>query len=295
MKGRAVVIGGAGFIGSYVVRELLLQDFNVVVIDNLSTGKKENIPDNVPLIIADVTHREELEKNIEEGDIIFHLAALTSVPESLEFPEKYHKINTEGTKNVFEMARIKKARGIIFSSSASVYGNQEGEMKEDNPTNPENPYAVSKIEGEKLGKEYAVSYGLPSVSLRYFNVYGKGNHEMGSYAPVTARFLKQKREGLPLSITGDGSQTRDFINVKDVAKANVLAIKLLDKKESEIINISSRKSISVKEVADIIGGEIIYLPERKEIKHSLGDNTKARELLGWEPSISIEEGIKELL
>ena len=295
MMGRAVVIGGAGFIGSYVVRELLSQNFNVVVIDNLSVGKKENIPTNIPLIVADITNKNELMMHIKEGDIIFHLAALTSVPESIEYPEKYNAVNVEGARNVFEIARIKKVRGIIFSSSASVYGNQEGVMHETNPTKPESPYAQSKVEGENLGKKYAEEYKLPSVSLRYFNVYGKGNNETGSYAPVTARFLKQKREGSLLTITGDGSQTRDFIHVEDVARANVFAIKLLDNKESEILNISSGKATSVKEIANIIGGEIEYLPERKEIKHSLGDNTKAKELLGWEPSISIEEGIKELL
>ena len=168
-------------------------------------------------------------------------------------------------------------------------------MSETNTTKPESPYAENKRDVELLGKKYAEMYNFPSVHLRYFNVYGKGNHEEGSYAPVTARFIKAKKEGKLLPITGDGTQTRDFVHVKDVAKANVLAIKLLDTTTSPIINISSGKSISIKEIANIIGGEIEYLPERKEIKHSLGDNTKAKELLEWEPSVFIEDGIRELL
>jgi UDP-glucose 4-epimerase len=176
-----------------------------------------------------------------------------------------------------------------------VYGNQEGVMDENKETHPENPYAFHKVFGEELGTLYSSLYSLPCVALRYFNVYGKGNHEEGSYAPVTARFLKAKRENKPLPLVGDGEQTRDFIHVEDVAHANVLALQLIEKKQSEIINICSGNPIKIIDIAHMVGGDIEHLPLRQEIKHSCGNPQKALELLGFSPSISLEEGIQNLL
>ncbi len=292
---KAVVVGGCGFIGSYVIKELTRVGYEVSVIDNLSSGKRENIGESVTLTQADIRNYEDIEKHINEGDIIFHLAALTSVPGSIENPLVYHETNIKGTYNIFEAARTKKAKGIIFSSSAAVYGNQEGVMDEAKETQPENPYAFQKVFGENLGAQYATLYTLPFVSLRYFNVYGKGNHEEGSYAPVTARFLKAKREGKPLPLVGDGEQTRDFVHVEDVARANVQAIKLLESSKSEIINICSGNSIKIIDIAHMIGGEIDHLAPRQEIRHSCGAPDKAKKLLDFTPSISLEEGIKNLL
>lgn len=292
---KAIVTGGCGFIGSYVVKELISSGYEVLVIDSLINGKRENIDKNIPFVEADIRNYSAILPNIEEGDVIFHLAALTSVPGSLENPLSYNETNIAGTFNIFEAARIKKAKGIIFSSSAAVYGNQDGMMDETKETHPENPYAFQKLFGEDIGKQYATLYNLPFVGLRYFNVYGKGNHEEGSYAPVTARFLKAKREGKPLPIVGDGTQTRDFIHVEDVAKANVKAIQLLEDSKSEIINVCSGTPVSIIGIARRIGGEIETLPPRQEIKHSCGDPKKALKLLGFSPSITLEEGLQNLL
>lgn len=292
---RALVTGGCGFIGSYVVQELLKNGYEVIVIDNLVSGKRSNIDATVPVVEVDIRNYQDLLPHINEDDIIFHLAALTSVPGSIENPLPYHETNIKGTYNVFEAAREKKASGVIFSSSAAVYGNQEGVVDETVTPCPNTPYGLQKLMGEALGNMYGNLFSLPVISLRYFNVYGAGNHEEGSYAPVTARFLKARREGRPLSIVDDGTQTRDFVHVTDIARANVLAINLLEKKQSEAINVCSGVSTSIISIADTIGGEKEFLPPRQEIKHSSGNNKKALELLGFSASISLEEGLSALL
>lgn len=294
-KNRAVVVGGAGFIGSYVVRELLLQDYNVVVIDNLSTGSKERLPAEAEILVKDIRNYDELLPLINEGDIIFHLAALVSVPLSLENPQLAHEINVRGMYNVFEVARVKKAYGVIFSSSAAVYGNHEGLVTETTPTKPETPYGLHKLIGEQMASLYTNCFSLPTVSLRYFNVYGKGHHETGSYAPVIAKFLQQKRNNLPITITGDGLQTRDFVHVRDIARANVLAINLLSTPKNYCLNVCTGESYTVKKIAETIGGDIQYIPARNEIKQSQGDNTQIKNILNWKAETTLEEGIKELL
>ena len=292
---RALVTGGCGFIGSYVVQGLLKNGYEVIVIDNLVSGKRSNIDATVRVVEVDIRNYQDLLPHINEDDIIFHLAALTSVPGSIENPLPYHETNIKGTYNVFEAAREKKASGVIFSSSAAVYGNQEGVVDETVTPCPNTPYGLQKLMGEALGNMYGNLFSLPVISLRYFNVYGEGNHEEGSYAPVTARFLKARREGRPLSIVDDGTQTRDFVHVTDIARANVLAINLLEKKQGETINVCSGVSTSIISIADTIGGEKEFLPPRQEIKHSSGNNKKALELLGFSASISLEEGLSALL
>jgi UDP-glucose 4-epimerase len=292
---RAVVIGGAGFIGSYVVRELLQNKYEVVVIDNLSTGSHDRLPDEVELIIEDVRNYEALLKHIQKDDIIFHLAALVSVPLSLEKPWEAHEINIRGTYNVFEACRVAHVKGIIFSSSASVYGNQEGLVSEMSQAQPETPYGLHKLMGEQLATLYSSCFLIPTVSLRYFNVYGKGHHETGSYAPAIAKFLKQKREGVPVTITGDGLQMRDFVHVRDVARANVASIQLLASPSNTILNVCTGESFSIKDIAEKIHNEITYIPARQEIKRSLGSNEKIMKLLTWKPETSLMDGIKELV
>jgi len=292
---RAVVIGGAGFIGSYIARDLLSKKYRVVVIDNLSTGSKDRLPEGTEIVEKDIKNYNDLVEQINEGDIIFHLAALVSVPLSLEKPLEAHENNIRGTYNVFEAARVKKAAGVIFSSSAAVYGNNEGVVTEDSKTIPSTPYGLHKLMGEQIASLYTSCFGLPTVSLRYFNIYGKGHHETGSYAPVIAKFLQQKKNNMPITITGDGLQTRDFIHVKDVSNANILAIDLLTEKNNHCINICTGKSYTIKNIAEIIGGEIQFIAPRLEIKQSLGDNTRAKEILKWNPTVTLEEGIKELL
>jgi UDP-glucose 4-epimerase len=295
MKQRAVVTGGAGFIGGYVVRELLREGYSVTVIDNLSKGKKSSTPEEVEFVYGDICDYETILSVINEGDLIFHLAALTSVTESLLTPLPYHTTNIMGTYNVLEAARVKNARGVIFSSSAAIYGSQEGLLSEDAKPHPESPYATQKLIGETLCQSYAIQYTLPSIALRYFNVYGEGNHEEGSYAPVTARFLKAKREGNHLSVVGDGEQTRDFIHVKNIAEVNVAAIKLLTPKYFEIINVATGIGTKVIDIAHLVGGDIDYLPARIEPQHSLGKNDKLHKLFPQQSFISLEEGLEEML
>jgi UDP-glucose 4-epimerase len=294
-KQRAVVIGGAGFIGSYIVRELLSLNYNVVIIDDLSTGSKERIPNNVPLLIQNICDYDTLLTCINEGDIIFHLAALVSVPLSLEKPREAHEINIRGTYNVLEVARVKKAYGVIFSSSAAVYGNQEGIVSESIATLPQTPYGLHKLMGEQLAILYTNCFSLPTVTLRYFNVYGKGHHETGSYAPVIAKFLQQKRNNLPITITGDGLQTRDFVHVEDVARANVMAIELLSTPKNYCLNVCTGESYTIKKIAELVGGTIDFIPARNEIKQSRGDNTRIQETLHWEATVTLENGIEKLL
>lgn len=293
-KNRAVVIGGAGFIGSYIVRELLSQKYNVVVIDNLSSGSKERLPEGTEIIVQDIRDYDGLLTGINEGDIIFYLAALVSVPLSLEKPYEAHEINIRGMYNVFEVARVKKASGVIFSSSAAVYGNHEGMVTEETRTIPETPYGLHKLMGEQMATLYTKCFSLPTVCLRYFNVYGKGHHETGSYAPVIAKFLHQKRNSSPITITGDGLQTRDFVHVRDVAHANVLAIQLLSNIKNYCLNVCTGESYTIKKIAETVGGDIQFIEARNEIKQSCGDSTKIQEILDWKAEVTLEEGIREL-
>lgn len=298
MKQRAVVTGGCGFIGGYLVRELLADGYDVIVIDNLIQElfdeKRKKLPE-VTFIHADVCEYEKIVSVINEGDVIFHLAALTSVPGSLETPLPYHNTNIVGVYNVLEAARVQHARGVIFSSSAAIYGSQEGLLSEDTKPHPESPYATQKLVGETLCESYAIQYGLPSIALRYFNVYGEGNHEEGSYAPVTARFLKAKREGKHLSVVGDGEQTRDFIHVKNIAQVNVAAANLLTPKYFEIINVATGTGTKVIDIAHMVGGEIDHLPPRTEPKNSTGNNEKLFNLIPHIELILLEEGLREML
>jgi UDP-glucose 4-epimerase len=295
MKQRAVVTGGCGFIGGYVVRELIRKDYDVLVIDNLSKGKESSLPHGISFIQADICDYEKIVSLINEGDTIFHLAALTSVPGSFETPLPYHTTNITGTYNVLEAARVKHAHGVIFSSSAAIYGSQTGTLSEETPPHPESPYATQKIVGEILCQSYATQYNLPCVVLRYFNVYGEGNQEEGSYAPVTARFLKAKREGKPLPIVGDGEQTRDFIHVKNIAEVNVAAVELLEPNCFEVINAATGVGTKVIDIANIVGGDIDHLPPRIEIKHSLGNNKKLLSLIPQIKLISLTDGLQEML
>ena len=297
MKQRAVVIGGAGFIGSYVVRELLEKKYDVIVIDNLSSGSRDRLPNQVEVVVEDIRNYEGLVQHLKKDDIVFHLAALVSVPLSLEKPFVAHEINVRGTYNVFEAGRVAHVKGIIFSSSAAVYGNQEGLVTELSPTIPQTPYGLHKLMGEQFARLYTTCFSLPTVSLRYFNVYGKGHHETGSYAPAIAKFLKQKREGSPLTLTGDGLQTRDFVHVRDVARANVTSIELLTSTPSShyIFNVCTGESFTIKEIAEQIHTEITYIPARQEIKKSLGSNAHIDEVLSWKTKTSLKVGISELI
>ena len=290
---KILVTGGAGFIGSSLVDKLIGLGHKVEVIDNLSTGKKENLNPKAGLINWDISWDISEVYFNGEYDYVFHLAALPSVPYSIKHPTKTHRVNVGGTYNILKGSLDSKVKKVIFASSSAVYGNQELPNIETMPLKPESPYAFHKVIGEQYCKMFSDIYNLPTVVLRFFNVYGKRADPNSEYSLVIAKFLKLKKEGKPLVIYGDGEQTRDFVHVSDVVNALILA--MTKPVENEVINICSGESSSINNIADIISDKKEYLPPRKgDVLHTLGNSSKAKRLLGWESEITIEDGIKEL-
>jgi UDP-glucose 4-epimerase len=295
-KIKALVTGGAGFIGSYIVRELLEKGYEVTVIDNLYSGKKENIPKGVIFHNLDIRNLADIKPIFKDVTYVFHLAAIPSVQLSIENPVETNSVNVDGTLNVLMAAKDAGVKKVIYSTSCTVYGDAKTlPVTERESIKPKSPYGLHKYFGELYMKSFSDLYGLGTVCLRYFNVYGKGQSSTGAYASVIAKFLALKKENKKLTIFGDGKQTRDFISVIDVARANITAA-LSDKvSKGETINIGTGHAASVKEIANIFGGEIEYAPARVEIKDSVADISLAKFLLGWTPKIKLEEGLKALL
>jgi UDP-glucose 4-epimerase len=292
---RCLVVGGAGFIGSHLVDALIGRGFDVHVLDNLSGGKIENVNEQAKFFKEDMRNFEAVKKIMEGIDYVFHFAALPRVQYSIQYPRETNDANINGTLNLLVAAKDAKVKKFIYSASSSAYGDQEKlPLKEDMPSNPLHPYGLQKYVGELYCRIFNSAYGLPTVSLRYFNVYGPRFNPEGDYALVIGKFLKQKKEGKLLTIVPDGEQTRDFTHVKDVVMANILAMGSDKVGKGEVINIGAGKNYSINKLAEIIGGPTVFVEPRIEAKHSLADNSKAKELLGWEPIISLEEGIEEL-
>lgn len=288
--------GGAGFIGSNLVDELLKRGDEVLVLDNLSTGKKENLNPQAKFIKADITNLAEINSHFKGIDYVFHLAALPRVQLSIEEPLKTHNVNINGTLNVLWAAKEAGVKRLIYSASSSAYGNSDIlPLKEELLPKPISPYGLQKYVGEHYSRLFSLLYGLKTISLRYFNVYGPRMANEGAYVTVIAIFLQQKANGQKLTITGDGMQTRDFTYVGDVVEANILAAISPRVGRGEVINIGAGRNHSINEVAKIIGGEIEYLPPRIEPHDTLADNSKAKELLGWEPKIDLDEGVKKTM
>jgi len=294
---KVLVTGGAGFIGSNLVDRLIKDGYKVTVLDNLSGGKRENLNPKAKFYKVDICNFEKILPLFKGIDYVFHLAALPRVPFSIEKPIETNKVNVDGTLNVLFASYKNKVKRVIYASSSSVYGEQKTlPLKETMTPNPLSPYALQKLIGEMYCKIFANLYGLETVSLRFFNVYGPRMNPEGAYALAIGKFLKLKKEGKPLTIYGDGNQTRDFTHVFDVVEANILAMKSKKVGKGETLNICFGKNYSINYVADLIGGKRVYLPPRKgEPKHTLGDNSLAKKLLGWKPKVSLEKGIKELL
>lgn len=289
---KVFVFGGAGFIGSHLVDALLEKGHEVTVVDNLSGGKVENINPKAKFIRFDIRH-DLTEWQSDEVDLIFHLAAIPRVPYSVESPMDTHDVNVSGTLKVLQWARFNGAKKVIFASSSSVYGDQELPLREYMGTQPKSPYAFHKLAGEHYMRLYDELYNLPTVSLRFFNVYGSRCDPDSEYSLVIGKFLKARREGRPMTIFGDGEQSRDFTHVSDVVAGLIRAMEKPVRHES--INLCNGRNVTINKIAELIGGERNYLPPRKgDILHTLGDNSKARELLSWEPKVSIEEGIKDV-
>ncbi|GBD34498.1 UDP-N-acetylglucosamine 4-epimerase [bacterium HR35] len=291
---KVLVTGGAGFIGSHLVNRLIKEGYKVIVIDNLSSGKKENLNPKAIFYKVDICNLERILPLFKGVDYVFHLAANPHIIFSIEHPIETHKVNVDGTLNILYASYKNKVKRLIFASTSAVYGKQKNlPLKESMIPNPISPYGLHKLIGEYYCKIFSSLYDLETVSLRYFNVYGPRMDPEGPYALVIGRFLKLKKEGKPLTIYGDGKQTRDFVYVDDVVEANILAMKSKKVGKGEVINICYGKNYSINYIAKLIGGKRVYLPARKgEMKHTLGDNSLARKLLGWKPKVSLEEGIE---
>ena len=294
------VTGGAGFVGSNIVKLLVKEKHEVIVIDNLHTGKKENlegIMDRIEFCELDIRNVEELENKIKDVDGIFHEAALTIVQESFVIKEEYYDVNVKGTENIFKIAK-KHGIKVVYASSSSIYGNTEKiPILEDNQRNPINPYGQTKLEDELLAEKYSVE-GVSIIGLRYFNIFGKG--QTGSYAGVITKFLNQLNEKKSPIIFGDGSQLRDFIFVEDIARANLSA--MLSKVNFGFFNIGTGKITSILQLANILIKlyNLPILPEFSEslqgdVQKSQADITKSQNLLNWKYKIELDEGLKKLI
>lgn len=292
---KVVVTGGSGFIGSHLVDALVEKNFQVEVIDNLDQSRIKYQNSRAIYHKADITKIEEIKDIIKEAKFVFHLAAMPRVQYSIEFPQETHNANVNGTLNILLASFQGNVKRVIFSSSSSIYGDQPVlPLKENMSAKPKSPYALHKYLGELYCILFSQIYGLESVSLRYFNVYGSRLDPEGAYALVIGKLLKQRSEGKTMTITGDGNQTRDFTHVRDVVEANLLAAESNKAGKGEAINIGSGKNISINKVAELIGGPTEHIAPRLEPRDTLADNSLAFELLGWKPKISFEEGISEL-
>lgn len=292
---KVLVVGGAGFIGSHLVDALIAQGFDVHVVDNLTGGKRERLHAKATLHEVDIREYEKLEPLFQGARFVFHLAALPRVQYSIEHPDVTHEVNITGTLNVLRAAALRKVERVVYSASSSAYGNQKTmPLVESMVPNPLSPYGLQKYVGELYCRVWSEVYGLSTVSLRYFNVYGSRHDPDGPYALVIGKFLKQRKEGGVITITGDGEQTRDFTHVRDVVRANVLAAESTRVGKGEVVNIGAGRPISINTIASLIGGAVEHVAPRLEPRHTQADTQRARELLGWEPTIAIEEGIAEL-
>ncbi|WP_277555942.1 NAD-dependent epimerase/dehydratase family protein [Halobaculum limi] len=292
-----LVTGGAGFIGSHIARALV-DDNEVRILDDLSTGEERKVPTGAGLYAGDLLDTELLKEAMDEVDLVFHQAGLVSVPASVEQPAESNRINVAGTLAVFDAAREVDAR-VVLASSVAIFGSPETiPIDETHPTEPTSPYATDKLAIDHYARVYNRLYDLETVALRYFNVYGPGQSG-GDYAGVIKTFMDQAAANDPLTVEGDGSQTRDFIHVADVVRANLAAA--TTDHSGEAFNIGTGESVTIRELADTIvevsgstGGVVHIDPRPADIDRSQCDTTKSREQLGFEASIDLETGLADL-
>ncbi len=285
-----LVTGGCGFIGSHLVEKLVDLGAKVSILDDLSTGNENNIAtvkDKVTLICGSITDLETCLIATHNKKIIFHLAAFVSVPGSMEDPQKCHTINVTGTQNLLEAARINGVKRFVFSSTCATYGDTTGQCTETKQPNPISPYGFSKLIGELYCKEYAQAFNMETVVMRYFNVYGLRQNPQASYAGVIAKFMHNMKHNLPLTIFGDGTQTRDYVPVETVVEANIL-FGMCEKKlmQGELFNIATGKSSTIFDIIDILkkkhptyNNEFLFMPARPgDVKHVTADCSKYNNL-----------------
>ncbi len=301
-KTKVVVTGGAGFIGSHIVDACVAKGWETHVID-VRLPDKSDLSRQVRLVgekkarfhKIDLRNLKKIKPVIKGAAYVFHVAALPRVQYSIDHPVETTEANVIGTMNVLIAATEGKVKRVIYSASSSAYGDQptlplQEKMKE----NPKSPYALQKFVGELYCKVWSKVFGLETVSLRYFNVYGPRMTPKGSYPLAIAVFLDQKKRGKPMTITGNGKQTRDFTHVTDVVHANMLAATSGKVGKGEVFNIGAGNNVSMNQIANLIGGAKTYIPARLEPKDTLADNTLAKKILGWTPKVKIEKGIADL-
>jgi UDP-glucose 4-epimerase len=295
---KSLVTGGAGFIGSHLVDALLTKGDKVTVLDNFSTGRRENlnhIEDEVELVEADLSLYGTWTKYFKGVDRVFHLAALADIVPSIENPDTYYQANVTGTFNVMKACKKFNVGKVVYSASSSCYGIPDiVPTPETAKIQPQYPYALTKFLGEQIVLHWSHVYGIPSVSTRLFNVYGPRSRTSGTYGAVFGVFLAQKLNKKPFTVVGDGTQTRDFTYIEDVTSALVIASE--SNLKGEIINIGSDNTYSVNQVVALLGGEVVFIPKRPgEPDCTWADISKVKKLLKWSPTVSIDQGIKNLL
>ena len=300
MKGsRSVVTGGAGFIGSNLVDHLVRIDHKVIVLDNFVSGKKANLAHHkkkdVKIIRVDISKSKNLDKYFKKVDYVFHLAGLAEIIPSIKNPKKYFNTNVLGTLKVVEAAKRAGVKKLIYAASSSCYGSPKNlPTSEKEKIDIKHPYGLTKFLGEQLVLKYATNFNMPNISFRFFNVYGPRLNMSGQYSAVFGNFLKQKKNNKPLTIVGDGKQTRDFIHVDDLTNAFIKVAK--SRLVNKIYNLGSGKEISINKIANLFGGKKTFIPKRpKEPKRSLANISKIKKDINWKPTITIQEGIKRLL
>ena len=341
-KNKIIVTGGAGFIGSNLVDALIGEGHAVTVIDNLFTGKKSQVNKKAKFVLADICNLKKIKPYFKGADYVFHLAAIARIQPSIINPIPTMQDNVIGTLNVLLAARDAGVKRVIYSASSSSYGDQDTlPLHEEMTPRFKSPYSLSKYVGEEVCRLFTSLYGLETVSLRYFNVYGPRQLLSGAYATVAGIFLKQMRSGQPLTIVGDGNIQRDFTHVSDVVRANILAAQSKKVGKGEVVNIGTGKNYSINEVAAMVlslgnkpspsfdgsklglgkpeapqarliatgsdqpqtilasavkSNRATYIPARPgETRKTLANNSKARDLLGWKPTVALDKGLESLL
>jgi len=295
---KCIVTGGAGFIGSHLVDRLLAADHDVTVLDNYSTGRPDNLAhvgDRVRQVECDIAEPGEWCGEFASADWVFHLAALADIVPSIQHPHAYFRANVDGTFNVLQTSHACEVKRLVYAASSSCYGIPDHyPTPETAPIRPQYPYALTKRLGEELVLHWYQVYKLPTVSLRFFNVYGPRSRTSGTYGAVFGVFLAQKLAGKPFTVVGDGTQTRDFTFVTDVADALVTAAE--GDRCGEVYNVGSGETVSVNRLVELLEGDRIHIPKRPgEPDCTFADISAIRRDLGWEPRVPIESGVKALL